>query len=253
MPKAATTALCTLVTFAGLLLAWHLAALELALDHALPSPQRVLTALDRALIDGVMLPDLTATVQATLLGLLYGVAAATLVAVLFSASRPLERTLLPVITGIQSIPKVAFAPLIVAYVGYGPESKIFTVALFTFFPSLINSFVALRSVDPQLLEMHRAFGASGLRSYLEVRLPHAMPAAIAGLQVAVSLALTGAVTAEFVAATRGLGNVIKTAASAMDASVMFAAIIILSVLGAVATGAVQILQAWADRRFAVAE
>lgn len=253
MPRAAGIALCSLATFAALLLAWHLAASALALDYALPSPQRVLLALERGLLEGVMLPDLYATLHATLLGLLYGVGAATLVAVTFSASRFLEKTFLPVITGIQSVPKVAFAPLIVAYLGYGADSKIFTVALFTFFPSLINSFVALRSVDPPLLEMHRAFGASGLRSYLEVRLPHAMPAAIAGLQVSVSLALTGAVTAEFVAATKGLGNVIKTAASSMDASVMFAAIIILTLLGAAVTGAVQILQAWADRRFLVSE
>lgn len=243
------TAVCTLTTFSVLLLTWHWLATAMSLDNVLPTPGRVLQALDRGLRKGIMLADVRATVHATAMGLLYGVGAGLAAALLFSSSPVLERTFLPVVTGIQSIPKVAFAPLIVAYVGYGAESKIFTVALFSFFPCLINAFVALRNADPQLLEMHRCFGGSGFRSYLEIRVPHALPAVFAGIQVAVSLALTGAVTAEFVAATEGLGNVIKTAASSMDASVMFAAIFILSAIGAAATCSVQILQSWAEHRF----
>src|SRR5262249_54540524 len=150
------------------------------------------------------------------------------------------------VIGLQSVPKVALAPLVIVWFGFGIESKIVLVALICFFPVFVNTIVGMRSVDPALIQMMRAFDGSPLRILLEVRLPNALGSVIAGLQVGIVLGLIGAIVGEFIAATRGIGYLIQNAASNLDLGTVFAAVLTLAAIGITGT---QLLR-WLHRSIA---
>jgi NitT/TauT family transport system permease protein len=137
----------------------------------------------------------------------------------------------PVVFGLQSVPKIAIAPLLVAYLGFGLPSKVFTAALLCFFPLFVATVTGMRSVDPGLLDLYRVASASRLHLLRHVRIPAAAPYLFAGLQVAVVLAVIGSVVSEFVASTHGLGFIVKSRSQDLDVSMMFAAIATLSLMG----------------------
>jgi NitT/TauT family transport system permease protein len=139
------------------------------------------------------------------------------------------------------VPKVALAPLVIVWFGFGIESKIVLVALICFFPTFINVIAGFRSVDPAMVDMMHAFGASRLRILFEVKLPAAAGAIIAGLQVGVVLGLIGAVVGEFIASTHGLGHLIQNAATNLDLGAVFAAIASLAAFGIIGTQALRLL------------
>jgi NitT/TauT family transport system permease protein len=157
----------------------------------------------------------------------------------------LEMFLLPVVTAMQSIPKVALAPLVVAYLGFGMAPKVFTAAMLAFFPAFLAAVAGLRSADRAHLELFRACAASPLHTLWHVRIPAAAPYLFAALQVAVVFSLIGVVVSEFIASTEGLGYVIKARSLELDVSMMFAAIAVLCAMGVVAGLLVRI----AERRF----
>lgn len=230
------------VGLAAVLLIWQMAAIRTGEDHVLPTPARVGGVLGRMVGQGLLVDDLVATVSVTLAGLGWGIVAGVGTGMLFAAMPRLQAALDPFVVAVQSVPKIAFAPLIIAYVGFGPESKILTVALFAFAPCLINTLAGLRGADVRLVEMYHAFSASPLRSFVEVRMPSAAAQVFSGLQVAVSLGLSGAVVSEFIASSEGLGNAIRRAASNMDGPTMFAGIVLLTALGAFGTWVIHLLQ-----------
>jgi NitT/TauT family transport system permease protein len=148
------------------------------------------------------------------------------------------------VIGLQSVPKVALAPLVIVWFGFGIESKIVLVGLICFFPVFVNVIVGMRSVDPSLIDMMRAFGASRWRILLEVKLPNATASIVAGLQVGIVLGLIGAIVGEFIASTHGLGYLIQSAATNLDLGTVFAAVFSLAAIGITGT---QIL-GWLHRR-----
>ena len=154
----------------------------------------------------------------------------------------LEMFLLPVVTAMQSIPKVALAPLIVAYLGFGPASKIFTAAMLAFFPAFLAAVAGLRSADRGHLDLLRASSASRWHTLWNVRIPAAAPYLFAALQIAVVFSLIGVVVSEFIAATEGLGFVIKARSLELDVSMMFAAILVLCAMGVAAGLLVRVAQ-----------
>ena len=123
---------------------------------------------------------------------------------------------------------MAIAPLIVIWFGFGDGSKIAISALLSFFPVLINSFTGLRAVEPERLDLMRSLSASRLETYRIVKLPNAAPFIFAGLDIA-----------EFLGAQRGMGVVITQAQAVSDVAGVFAALIILGVLGIVLHGIVR--------------
>jgi NitT/TauT family transport system permease protein len=230
-----------------LILVWEFCVRWFAIPtYLLPPPSSVLIALDRGLIDGVLWPHILATTSEFLSGYVVGCTAALSFAVLVSEFRFIERAVYPVIVALQSVPKVALAPLIIVWFGFDIQSKVVMVALICFFPTFVSSVVALKGCDPNLIDLYRAFGASRARILLEVKLPSALGGIFAGLEISVVLALLGAIVAEFVAARRGLGYTIQASSVEFNVAMMFACVVILSVMGVTAS---QIIK-FAHRRIA---
>jgi NitT/TauT family transport system permease protein len=212
--------------------------------YLLPQPLDVLRALKIGLIDGLFYPHIAATLSATATGYLVGCAFALVTGIIVAEFQSVGRVLHPYIVALQAMPKVALAPLVVVWFGFGMASKVALVAMISFFPVFVNVIAGIRSTNPDLINLYRAFSAGRLSTLINVKLPSAAGAIFAGLQIAVVLALIGAVVAEFVASTAGLGNLIQAAGVNLNVPIMFAAIIILSAIGVISS---QLLRALNER------
>ena len=152
-------------------------------------------------------------------------------AVMIVYSAFLRRVIYPLLLMVQSVPKVALAPLLLLWVGYGLKSNIIVAATVAFFPIVINTATGLESVDTELIELTRSLDAGTLRVFWRVRLPWALPYIFSSLKVAITLAVIGAIVAEFIGADKGLGYLILTSSGEMKTSLMFGVLLILSLLG----------------------
>jgi NitT/TauT family transport system permease protein len=171
------------------------------------------------------------TLLEILAGYVVGCALALITAAIFSEFEPVEWTLYPLVAGIQSIPKVALAPILMVWFGFEIESKIILVGLICFFPTFVNAFTGFRGADPNLIDLYRAFGAGRWRIFFAVKLPSAAGHIFAGLEISVVLALIGAVFAELLSSRNGLGHVIAASASNFNVAMMFACAILLALIG----------------------
>lgn len=215
-----------------LLALWHAAtSLGWVPGFLLPAPARVAAALAEGAQNPLTQRHLLSTLQATATGWAAGSLVAAALAAVVAEFRPAERFLLWPLTALQAVPKVAVAPLVFLWAGFGLEGKAILVALICFFPVFANALVGFRAADPDLLDLLRAAGAPRWRRFLEVKLPSAAPQILAGLEVAVAFALIGCVVMEFLGATRGMGFLIQDASNSFDLPTVFAAILVLGLLG----------------------
>ena len=226
-------------TFVTLILLWYgaIAWFEIP-GFVLPTPGQVWEALVQGWVGGSMIEHAAFTITATLTGFAIGAAIGVVVGALVAEIPVVSLAFYPIIIAIQSMPTVAIAPLIIVYLGVGMESKIFTVALLCFFPVFVNTVAGLNAADQRLKDMYRAFSAGRLRVFWDVKLPGAADHIMASLQVAIVLAFVGCVVSEFIASTKGLGYIINAFASNLNVAFMFAAIVSLGVLGALAGTAI---------------
>jgi NitT/TauT family transport system permease protein len=148
-------------------------------------------------------------------------------AVLIAYSRTMDKALYPIVLFAQVIPKIAIAPLLVVWFGNGLAPKIILAVLIAFFPVVISGVAGLRSTDPELLELSATMGASRWKTFRKIRFPNALPHLMAGEKVAVTLAVDG----EFVGASEGLGYVLLLANGNLDSALLFAALILMSLIG----------------------
>jgi NitT/TauT family transport system permease protein len=173
----------------------------------------------------------------TLYSTFFGFALAVLIgfalAVAIVHSRFLERTLYPYLIVLNSIPKVALAPLFVMWLGVGIEPKIAIALMIAVFSIVIDTILGLRSVDLDMLSLAKASRASQWQILFKIRLPNALPSMFAGMKVGIAFALVGAIVGEFVAGQVGLGAMIMQAQGSFDSARAFAAIILLAVMGTV--------------------
>ncbi len=221
-----------LVTLVVIVAAWVAALSWFRIpNYILPWPAAVVHALRVGIADGLYWPHLLATLEATVLGYVIGCGLALVVGAVVADSRAFETYVYPYLVGLQSMPKVALAPLITVWFGFGLQSKIVMVALICFFPVFINTVVGLRATDPNLIDLLRVFSATRGHVFVHVKLPAAATHIFAGLEISVVLALIGAVVAEFVASQRGLGNLIQAASQNLDVAAMFAVLLILGAIG----------------------
>lgn len=173
------------------------------------------------------------------LGVLIGVPLA--LAIFYS--RAFERAIYPMLVALQTVPKVALAPLLVLYLGYGWAPKITLAFLISFFPIVISTVVGLQSLDKNLVNLVRSMGANEWQTFFKVRLPAALPNIFGGFKVAVSLAVIGAVIGEYVAAERGLGYLQLQANSLFDTTMNFATVVTISGLGVVLYSVINMVEA----------
>lgn len=222
---AAALALVLLGLWELLVRQWGLSAL------VLPAPSAIAASLWTGLATGYFWPHIWATLQALLLGLAAGSAIGLLAGMALAESELLERVLRPYVVVSQVVPKLALAPLFVLWFGFGMLPTVLITALICFFPLMENTLTGLRQVDAQRLQLFRMLGATRLQTLLRLKLPTGLPAILAGLRVAVVLALVGAVVAEFMGASRGLGAVVIAAQGMMDTTLMFAALVLIAAMG----------------------
>lgn len=222
---AAALALVLLGLWELLVRQWGLSAL------VLPTPSAIAASLWTGLATGYFWPHIWATLQALLLGLAAGSAIGLLAGMALAESELLERVLKPYVVVSQVVPKLALAPLFVLWFGFGMLPTVLITALICFFPLMENTLTGLRQVDAQRLQLFRMLGATRLQTLLRLKLPTGLPAILAGLRVAVVLALVGAVVAEFMGASRGLGAVVIAAQGMMDTTLMFAALVLIAAMG----------------------
>jgi NitT/TauT family transport system permease protein len=145
----------------------------------------------------------------------------------------MEKAIYPLIVASQTIPKVAIAPLMLTWFGYGMAPKIVIVVLLSFFPIVINSVMGLKSASREMIYLSRSMGASGWQTFWKFRLPQALPSIFAGLKLATALSVIGAIVAEFIGADKGLGYLILIAGANFDIARQFASVVVISLIGVV--------------------
>jgi NitT/TauT family transport system permease protein len=225
-----------LISFSVFLAGWSGALVLFDVPtYLVPSPTAVANALWLGLIKGLLYPHIWATLSVTVIGYLLGCAVGLLTGAVTAEIEFVDRLLRPYVIALQSIPKVALAPLMIVWFGYGMSSKIVMVALMCFFPVFVNTVAGMRSANPALIDLYRAVSASRMSIVMNVKLPTAATSIFAGLEVAVVLALIGAIVGEFISSNRGLGNLIQSASTTLDVSMMFAAVAMLALMGILAS------------------
>jgi NitT/TauT family transport system permease protein len=182
------------------------------------------------------------TTQESVYGFAIGVAAAFILGTLIGLFRWVSLALYPLIVAIEIVPRVALAPVFLAWFGFGLTSKILMAAAICFFPVLINVILGLEGVSKDARALMRSLGASRWEEYRKLLLPSSLPAIFASLKIAITFALTGAIVAEFVGGTEGMGNLIKIFNFQLLIPEGFAVIIALSLLGVILYGITMILE-----------
>lgn len=157
-------------------------------------------------------------------------------------SRHLHNTIYPLIVILYAMPKSAFAPLMVIWIGYGLFSKMAIAFLVAFFPIVVNTVLGLKEVEPELLDLARINKGSQFDIFRKIRLPNSLPYMFAGVKVALVLSVTGAIVAEFVAANEGLGYLILQANYSLDTALALVILLILALLSLTLFMGVEILQ-----------
>jgi NitT/TauT family transport system permease protein len=224
--------LISLGAFVVLLMIWEIAVRVLHVpDYILPAPSAISMSLYYGLKSGLFVEHFFVTAFQTLAGFLLAAIFGIGIGALVAEFRIVERTVYPWLVALQTLPKIAIAPLIIIWAGYGIQSKIVIVALVALFPILVNTIVGLKSCDQGKLDLMRSLGATGWETFRLVRLPNALPFIFAGLNVAIVLAILGSIVGEFVGSKAGLGNLILEANFQFNVAQMFAILVILGVFG----------------------
>ena len=171
------------------------------------------------------------TIAEILWGFLLSVVVGVSIALLLTWFTTLERAVFPLVVAFQIVPKVALAPLLILWFGFGDLPKILLIMLIAFFPITLNMRAGLASVSPDLLLLMRSVGASRFQVLSRVQVPTSLPYLFAGLRIAVTLSVIGAVVAEFAGANRGLGFLIQYASTQLDTPLLFGGLVVISGVG----------------------
>jgi len=209
-------------------------------SYILPAPSVVLASLVQKL--PTVLAAAGFTVQPMLIGFAIAVVIGILLALVVAFSSTLQDIIYPLIVFLQIVPKIAVAPLFIIWFGYGLMPKVLLVFLLSFFPIVVSAVTAFRSVDTDIMDLAKATGAGAWRIFWKVQVPHALPTLFTGIKVAAALSSTAAVVAEFVASDRGLGYLLLEYNGTLNTSMAFAVIIVLSAMGLVLYGIVEIIE-----------
>lgn len=197
-------------------------------EYILPSPYKIALAFKKS---GFLLNHTFVTLSEIISGFVIGAVLGFILAVGIFLSKFLYRTIYPLIICIGSIPKLALAPLLIIWLGFGTLPKIIITALIVFFPVVLNSLKGLMFVQPELIDLMKSVRASKRQVLFKIRLPLSLPYLFASLKISITLAVVGAVISEFMGSDMGLGYVIMVSSVNLNTSLMFAALILLGLLG----------------------
>jgi NitT/TauT family transport system permease protein len=182
------------------------------------------------------------TLAEILLGFFIGSGVGLAIGIVVSQMPKLEALLEPYVAALQSVPKVAVAPIIVVWLGFGISSKVMIICLLTFFPVLVTSIAGFRAVDPDRIDLLRSLSATPWQIFRKAKFPSALPYVFAGLNMAAAFSVVGAVVGEFVGAQAGLGVLILQMEAQADTGGSFAVCVVLSLIGILLTGLLRRVQ-----------
>jgi len=231
----------TVVVLASIVLIWWaFTALMQIPVYILPSP----SAVGRVMVESAPLLAFHGwyTLQACLIGFALALAIGVIFAVATVQSRVIEQATNTLLVSMNSVPKVAIAPLFIVWFGTGLEPKVAIAMLVAVFPIVVETVQGLKSVPPEMLDLGRVIGASRVKLLLKIQFPHALPNLFAGMKVGIALSLVGAIVGEFVASRRGLGYTILVAQGQFDTPMIFAALVLLALLGTALFYAVELIE-----------
>jgi len=218
------------LTFVAMVALWWGAVVAFKIPaYLLPGPGAVFS---RLITDAGMLWNHT---QITLIEILLGFGLTIVTAIplglLIALSALAKQVVYPPIMLMQLVPKIAVAPLFLVWLGFGLESKVLLTILMTFFPLLLASISGFMILDDRLLYLTRSMGASRWDTFRYLRFPAALPVIFSGIKTSATIAATAAIVAEFVGANRGLGYVLLRGTSTMDIELVFAVLVLLTIVG----------------------
>lgn len=232
-----STRMASLFLLAAILIAWEFGTKLFRVPKFIVPPlSDVLRALWRGFNAGPFAKDgywfhSFITLSEVLLGFFIGSAIGLVLGVAIAQSDRLNALIRPYITAFQSVPKVAIAPIIIMWLGFGIISKVAIICMLTFFPVLITTIAGLRAVDQDRIDLLRSLSATRWQIFTKARFPSALPYIFAGLDMAAAFSVVGAIVGEFVGAQAGLGVLILQLDSQMDTGGSFSILIILSFMG----------------------
>jgi len=238
------------VTLIGLIVLWEVLVRHFHVPGwLLPAP----SAIAQAMVEwrSELALHTVVTLYETLVGFALAIAISVPLAVLIVYSPLLQNTIYPILLAMQSTPKVAIAPLLALWIGFGAAPKIIVVFLVCFFPIIVATASGLSAVPASLIDLIRSLSASPIQTFIKIRFPTAMPHIFVGLKIAITFAVVGAVIGEFVGSENGLGYLILISTSQSRTPLAFGALVLLTVMSIVLYYGValaeRILVPWAPR------
>jgi ABC-type nitrate/sulfonate/bicarbonate transport system permease component len=233
----------SLGVFGALLVAWE-AVVRFARipPFVLPAPIAIVARLWLDL--GLLRQHTAVTLYEVVVGYAVAAGSGVLIALLIVRFRTVERIVYPYIVASQTIPKIAVAPLLIIWLGAGMLPKILIVAVTAFFPVTVNTITGLRAAEENYLNLLRSVAASEVQVFLHLRVPYALPFVFAGLKLATTLSVLGAIVAEFMGASEGLGYLILSSTFNFEVARVFVSLIVLVAIGVLFFGVVS----WLERR-----
>ncbi len=233
------------VAVLGILLLWQLVVVVTGVkQYILPSP--IVTF--QRLFDPSIAPEyrwfrhIGATATEVLIAFAVTAVLGVAIAILITWSTLLRRMITPIVTLLNSLPKIALAPLFLLWFGYGILPNTLIAVLIAFFPVIINTATGLSAVDDDLLDLVRYLHGSKWQIFTKIRIPNALPYIFAGLKMSATLCVVGAIVGEFIASSKGLGYVIQSAQAMIDTPTMFASLVVIAALGLSLFGAISIVE-----------
>jgi len=229
------------ISLLAILILWELAVRVFKFPtYILPSPISVFIAIFKYY--DVILNAMLVTIYEALVGYGLSILIGLPLGVLIVYSKFFKEYIMPLLVMTNSVPKSALAPLFLLWAGYGAMSKIMISFLMAFFPIVINTAVGLYRIDENKVNLVKALKGTQYQIFVKVRLPNALPSIFAGMKLAITLALIGAVVGEFVGGSHGIGVLILSASTEIQTAVVFACIIVLSIIGIVLFYSVELAQ-----------
>ena len=200
-------------------------------DFFIPTPSSVAVELSILLQQGRFWIHILSTIQAIIFGFFLSFALALILGSLVGIFRAMELIVYPYVTLLQAVPKIALAPLVILWLGFGLSSKVVVAAAVAFFPIFVNVVEGVRTVDNRLLDYFFIQGATKWEGLVYLRIPNALPFLISGMRVGMAFAILGSIVAEFVGSTQGLGYFLIQQKSALNIPGAFAAIVVMMIFG----------------------
>lgn len=221
-----------LIFLIGVVILWQIAVTLKWVDNlVLPAPADVVVSFFELFGAGRIWRDIGATLWETTAGFIIAAVGGIVLAVVTGLSERMKSMLYPHIIALQVMPRIAIAPILIAWLGFGDSPKIAIAALIAFFPVFVNTLTGMLSIGSEEEEMFRSLGATKTQLFLNLMLPSSMPLIFAGLKTAMTLALTGAIVAEFISAEYGLGLLVQRYSYQLNMDDAFAVLIVLMLLG----------------------